>query len=460
MGELILLGKRLLFIALLVVFACEEEQEKDCTGIINGSSVCGCTDSISSNYDSTATHDDGSCLDCAGVEGGNNVCGCTNSLATNYNQDATFDNGSCSFCGSGTSFSRIIPGSSGQDIVKSPGCTYTVCSTDGKTMLINIDEFGNTIWTRTYSEISGNHTGKSVNHTADGGYIIGAGQNSIIKADSLGEMEWFKKLSYSATHYVEDAIQTSDGDYMVVGGVGGDPGTGGHGQKGQAFIVRMSEGGSIQWVRRYGISNTPMDNFYGIVQADDGGFVVVGEKLQDRNFEFYDHYWILKIDGNGNIEWENELGSNYWDEAMDIAKLSDDNYVVTGKKSLSTSNLNIWIMRIASDGSILWQSNFGNSNYDTGISITVNDAENMVVTAGYTRSSGTAPWQYKIVAVDASNGQLVWNKLYGGGQDDKAYGVVSSYDQGFAVVGVSRSFGSDYVNWLVKTDPDGNLTED
>ena len=62
--------------------------------------------------------------------------------------------------------------------------------------------------------------------------------------------------------------------------------------------------------------------------------------------------------------------------------------------------------------------------------------------------------------LSASNGQLVWNKLYGGGQDDKAYGVVSSYDQGFAIVGVSRSFGSDYVNWLVKTDPDGNLTED
>ena len=72
-SKLIPLGKRLLFIALLVVFACEEEQEKDCTGIINGSSVCGCTDSISSNYDSTATHDDGSCLDCAEVEGGNNV---------------------------------------------------------------------------------------------------------------------------------------------------------------------------------------------------------------------------------------------------------------------------------------------------------------------------------------------------------------------------------------------------
>ena len=36
-------------------------------------------------------------------------------------------------------------------------------------------------------------------------------------------------------------IQTVAGDYIVVGGVGGDPGTGGHGQKGQAYILRSLE---------------------------------------------------------------------------------------------------------------------------------------------------------------------------------------------------------------------------
>ena len=35
-SKLILLGKRLLFIALLVVFACEEEQEKDYAGVEGG----------------------------------------------------------------------------------------------------------------------------------------------------------------------------------------------------------------------------------------------------------------------------------------------------------------------------------------------------------------------------------------------------------------------------------------
>ena len=395
--------------------------------------------------------------DCAGITNGTSICGCTDSTALNYDSTATFDDGSCSYCGMDTSFSRVLTGTAGYDIVRSSNCSYVLSGSDGKTILLKIDELGNEIWSRSYSEINGSHWGNSVFQTIDGGYIIAGAQNTIIKTDSIGLLQWYYILPYSYSHYVEDVIQTFAGDYIVVGGVGGDPSTSGHNQRGQAFILRMSEGGGIQWVKRYGISNTPNDSFLGVVQADDGGFVLAGEKLQDRNFEFYDHFWIVKTDGNGDMEWSHELGGNLWDEALDIVKLSDDSYIITGKKSLSSTNLNMWVMRISSDGTILWQADHGNSNYDTGTSLTVSENEEIIAVVGYTRNSSTSPFKYRIWGVDVATGQVIWNKIHGGNSDDKALGVVDSYDQGFSIVGSSYSFGSDRVTWLVKTDSLGNV---
>jgi len=48
--------------------------------------IYGCTDTVSSNYDSTATHDNGTCI---------YVTGCIDPSATNYNPWANVDDGSC-----------------------------------------------------------------------------------------------------------------------------------------------------------------------------------------------------------------------------------------------------------------------------------------------------------------------------------------------------------------------------
>ena len=56
--------------------------------------ILGCTDPTASNYDSTATSDDGSCIP---VETITPISGCMDSTACNYNETATEDDGSCQY---------------------------------------------------------------------------------------------------------------------------------------------------------------------------------------------------------------------------------------------------------------------------------------------------------------------------------------------------------------------------
>ena len=395
-------------------------------------------------------------VDCTELPPDTTVCGCMDSLASNYDIQALYDDGSCYYCDTDTTFSKVMAGTAGYDIIRSSNCSYVLSGSNGRSILLKIDELGNEIWSRSFSDISGSHWGNSVNLTSDGGYIIGAAQNTVIKTDSTGLIQWYQKLSYSVAHYVEDVIQTSDGDYIVVGGVGGDP-IGGHAVQGKAFILRMSEGGGVQWIKRYGILNTPMNSFWGVVEADDGGFALAGEKLEDRNFEFYDHFWVMKTDANGDEEWSIESGGNKWDEARDIVKLPDGSFIVAGKISLSSTNINMRVMRISSSGDILWQNNHGNNNYDTATSMTLTQNEDVVVLVGYTRSSSGNPFKYRIWGVDVASGQVLWNRIHGGNQDDESFGVVEAYDGGFNIVGKSDSHGNTRVNWLVKTDSQGNV---
>lgn len=70
-------------------------------GSKTGKEIKGCTDPKASNYNPSATINDGTCVGDDSDSGNNIVKGCTNPQATNYNKNATQDDGSCVF-GSGS----------------------------------------------------------------------------------------------------------------------------------------------------------------------------------------------------------------------------------------------------------------------------------------------------------------------------------------------------------------------
>ena len=316
-------------------------------------------------------------------------------------------------------------------IVRSPNCTYTTYG-NGIEM---IDEIGNVIW----SEGGSRTSPYSMNTTSDGGYIFTFTSYVSRSSGPEGDINWSSELpSYQATHYLKDAIQTSEGDYIVVGEIGGEPGPGGHDQKGQAFVLRMSDYGNVQWIKRYGIRNTLPDSFTEVVEANDGGFVIVGNKIEEREFYFYDDFWIIKVDENGDEEWSLEIGQNdRYDKANDIIKLSDGSYIATGWSFIDDGIAAMRLVRVSSDGNIIWNKLAGgNGWYDIGTSLAVNNNETVLMVAGMkVPPSGWDNVRAKLWGYNPWNGNQIFvrNNIPSAQGINNATDVVAAYDNGFIV---------------------------
>ena len=342
--------------------------------------------------------------------------------------DQSDDNSSIENCGIDTTYTLDR---TDFVIVRSPNCTYTTYGYGVEMM----DELGNVIWT-----LGGDRTSPySMNTTSDGGYIFTFTSYVSRSSGPEGDINWSSELPpYQATHYVKDAIQTSVGDYIVVGEIGGEPGPQGHDQKGQAFVLRMSDYGDIQWIKRYGIRNTLPDSFAEVVEADDGGFVIVGNKIEAREFYFYDDFWIMKIDQNGDEMWSLAIGQNdRYDKANDVIKLSDGSYIATGWSFIDDGIAAMRLIRISSDGNIIWNKLAGgNGRYDIGTSLAVNNNETVLMVAGMkVPPTGWDDTRIKLWGYNPWNGnQIFVRNNFSSEQGLNATDVVAAYDNGFIVV--------------------------
>ncbi|MDC0911049.1 DUF5123 domain-containing protein, partial [Candidatus Marinimicrobia bacterium] len=103
----------------------------------------------------------------------------------------------------------------------------------------------------------------------------------------------------------------------------------------------------------------------------------------------------------------------------------------------------------------LWTRTYGGSGNEYGNSIK-STSDGGYIIAGATTSIGSGSRDVWLLKVD-SYGIEEWNKTFGGNDNDLAYEVHQTNDEGYIIVGSTKSFGSgNYDIWLIKTDANGN----
>jgi len=326
-------------------------------------------------------------------------------------------------------------------------------------LIIKLDSNGDIEWQRSYGG-SEDDWAHSIQQTNDGGYIVAGGAGFrmdddlyysfwILKLSTTGDVEWEYVYGKQEFDYAYSVQQTSDGGYIVAGF-----GENYMGMWYKYLVLKLTPYGNIEWQRTYRIEDC--NSASSIQQTSDGGYIVAGET--EYFPDLVKNIWILKLTSIGDIEWQHAYKGSSSEQAYSIQQTSDGGYVAVGwTSSYGAGSGDVWVLKLSSDGNIEWQRTYGGSGFECAYSIQQTSDGGYIV-AGETSSFGAGGkdlWVLKLY----SNGDIEWQKTYGGTGHDSASSIQQTSDGGYIVAGYSESFSageSDF--FIIELSSTGDIT--
>ncbi|MCW3999956.1 MAG: hypothetical protein NWE93_06935 [Candidatus Bathyarchaeota archaeon] len=171
----------------------------------------------------------------------------------------------------------------------------------------------------------------------------------------------------------------------------------------------------------------------------------------------------------GSVVWSNTFGGAGDEWAFSVIETSDGGYALAGyTNSSGEGNADAWLIKTDESGNRLWAKTYGGAG-DDWASCIVEASDGGYVMAGSTNASGNKGYDFWLIKTD-SDGKQLWSRTFGGTHNDYASCVVLTLDGGYAIAGITNSFGDGGYSlagfrdvfivgnadvWLVKTDASG-----
>jgi hypothetical protein len=352
--------------------------------------------------------------------------------------------------------------------------------------VVKMDASGEMQWQKSFGG-SGYDWARDILQTTDGGFIV-TGETALIddvtgindqydywilKLNPLGELQWQKTYGGSNRDIPLSIAQTNDNGYTVLGytvSTDGDV-TGNHGE-GDFWILKLNEGGNMQWEKTLGGSGDDVPSM--IKETNDGGYVVAGTTFSDDGDISFNHggqdYWVAKLSETGAIQWQKSYGGSDIDEAYAIQQTPDGGYIVGGISRSTNGDrteylgfVDYWVLKLSADGELQWENSLGGGDSDIAQKI-IQTTDGSYVIAGYSASDTPVGQQqnfdYLIYKIDASGNQI-WQKYLGGANEERPDDIKQTSDGGYIIAGWSQSLDGNVTGnhgfhdfWIVKLSPD------
>ncbi len=266
------------------------------------------------------------------------------------------------------------------------GGTESFGASNEDVFLIKVNQNGDTLWKRTYGGI-GWDEGADVKQTFDGGFMVvgtttsyTSGFSSIyaIRTDEFGDTLWTKTYEKNYFNQGSSVILLQDGGFFICGGTRALSSS-----NGDCFLVRTDNQGDTLWTKTYGGMGD--DNAFQACIVS-GGIIISGTTTsfgaggQD--------IFLSKLDENGLEIWMKTYGGVANDYGGAFTPTNDGGYILTGyTESFGAGGQDMYLIKTNSTGDTLWTKTFGKSMDEWGGGV-IQTSDNGYIVSGYTNSYG------------------------------------------------------------------------
>lgn len=304
------------------------------------------------------------------------------------------------------------------------------------------------------------------------------------------EIEWENTIGGSDYDFINSIQQTTDGGYIVQGdsssNISGDKTEDSNGLD-DFWVLKLDANGEIQWQNTIGGNN--WEWWGNIQQINDGGYILCGESSSDisgdktENSKGGSDYWVIKLDTNGMIQWQNTIGGSGIERWPTIQQTNDGGFIIGGtsdsnisgdKTEDSNGEMDYWVLKLDANGLIQWQNTIGGSDDDKlFLSPVKQTSDGGYIVGGYSKSNISGDktencignYDYWVIKLD-TNGDIAWQNTIGGNDDDFLHSIQQTNDGGYILGGYSISGISgdktqnsdDNDFWVVKLDVNGFIS--
>jgi len=302
----------------------------------------------------------------------------------------------------------------------------------------------------------------------------------VWKMNEKGDLDWQKSFGGSGFDLLQSIKNTRDGGFILAGTSSSSTGF----QKKEDckgitdfWVVKLDASGGEQWQRTIGGSG--QDELLCAFQTKDGGYILGGssssnpsvisikpdaKSIATSKADLFNKseksrgnmdYWIVKLDKQGDIEWQRTYGGQYADVLRSMEQTTDNGYIlagysnspISGDKTVNNKGIgDFWIIKISDTGEIQWQNTYGaegddqpyviHQTIDEGYIVGGNsNSKNALTTMGGIVSNGTDYWVLKL----DPDGEVLWSKTYDFGKVDIMTSLVENKDQTYLIGGYAQS---------------------